>query len=204
MAGSGLTTVGAMPETHFVLGAKVTCSDGECGVLHTLVVLPDGPQVTHLVVEPEGRIGLGRLVPIELVASTDDVVHLASDLAAFSSLPRAESTEVVQDLTAGYIFLHSYPLPKTEVREVLPTGEEGLGPATQVLATDGAVGAVGGLLTTGDDHRVSSVLVSEERFLWGHKTVAIPVSAIAVFDDDVVRLNLATAQVEGVAVGFTR
>jgi hypothetical protein len=191
-----------MPETNFVLGAKVTCSDGECGVLHTLVVLPAGPRVTHLVVEPEGRIGLGRLVPVEMVASSDAVVHLSSDLAAFNALPRAESTEVVQDLTAGYIFLHSDPLPKTEVHEVLPKGEEGLGAATQVLATDGAVGAVGGLVTTGDDHRVSSVLVSEERFLWGHKTVAIPVIAVASFDDDAVQLNLATAQIERVAVGF--
>jgi hypothetical protein len=197
-----VTTVGAMPETHFVLGAKVTCSDGDCGVLHTVVVLPAGPRVTHLVVEPEGRIGLGRLVPVELVASADDVVGLTSDLAAFNSLPRAESTEVVQDLTAGYIFLHSAPLPKTEVREVLPAGEEGLGSGTQVVATDGAVGAVGGLVTTGEDHAITSVLVSEERFLWGHKTVSIPVSAVAAFDDDEVQLNLAMAQVERVAVGF--
>ncbi len=193
-----------MPETPFVLGAKVECTDGPCGVLHTLVVRPSGPQVTHMVVEPEGRIGLGRLVPIELVASADDAINLRSDLAAFNSLPLGESTEVVEGLSAGYIFLHATPLPRKEVHEVLPEGEEGLGSGTQVLASDGPIGGVGGLITTGDGHRISSVLVTEERHLWGHKTVVIPVGTVAAFDNDAVELNVATADVERVAVAFKR
>jgi hypothetical protein len=193
-----------MPETAFALGAKVDCTDGPCGVLHTLVVRPAGPQVTHLVVEPEGRIGLGRLVPVELVASSDDVISLSSDLPAFNSLPMAESSEVVEDLSAGYIFLHATLLPRKEVHEVLPEGEEGLGSATQVLATDGAIGGVGGLITTGDSHEISSVIVTEERHLWGHKLVVIPVGTVAAFSDDGVQLNVATADAERVAVTFQR
>jgi hypothetical protein len=198
-----------MPETALVLGAKVDCVDGPCGVLHTLVVRPVAPQVarlpqvTHVIVEPEHRIGLGRLVPIGLIASSNDVVQLTSDLATFNLLPLAESTEVVQDLSAGYIFLHSTVLPRTEVHEVLPEGEAGLRPGTEVVATDGAIGVVGGLVTTGDDHTVSSVLVSEERLLWGHKTVAIPMSAVAAFDVQAVQLHLARAEVEQVAQGFS-
>jgi hypothetical protein len=190
-----------MPETSFVLGARVDCTDGPCGVLHTLVVRPAGPQVTHLVVEPEGRIGLGRLVPIELVASSDDAVSLSSDLRAFNSLPLAESSEVVQDLSAGYIFLHATPLPRKEVHEILPEGEEGLGAGTQVLATDGPIGGVGGLITSGDSHDVASVLVTEERLLWGHRTVVIPVATVATFDD-AVQLNVATADVGRLAAPF--
>lgn len=193
-----------MPEGPFVLGSRVDATDGQCGVLHTLVVRPTGPQLTHLVVEPEQRIGLGRLVPIGLVASSGDVVELTADIAAFNSLPSAESTEVVEELSAGYIFLHSVPLPKPEVHEVLPEGEAGLLAATQVLATDGSVGAVGGLLTAGEDYQISSLLVTEERLLWGHKTVVIPVTAIAEFDEGAVRLNLSTADVGRVAVGYGR
>jgi len=184
-----------------MLGARVACTDGECGRLHSLVVDPAHPRVTHLVVEPDLRIGLGRLVPVDLVASAEDEVELTCDLAAFNSLPRAESTEVVPDLSAGYIFLHSTALPRTEVHEVLPEGEAGLQTATRVVATDGQIGAVGGLLTAGDDHRVSSVFVSEARFPWGHKTVSLPVSTVEAFDSDEVRLNLATAEVERLAVG---
>ena len=80
-----------------MLGAPVACTDGKCGVLHSLVVDPGRRRVTHLVVEPELRIGLGRLVSIGLVGSADDEVNLSCDLAAFNSLPRAESTEVVKE-----------------------------------------------------------------------------------------------------------
>jgi hypothetical protein len=193
---------GVMPERRFVLGTEATCTDGKCGSLHSLVVDPGVPRVAHLVVEPDLRIGLGRLVPVEFVVSSDDVVKLNCDLATFNTLPKAESTEVVHDLSAGYIFLHSTVLLRPEVHEVLPPGEEGLQSATQVLATDGAIGDVGGLVTNGDDYQIVSVLVSEERLLWGHKTVAIPVSAVAGFDEGAVRLNLPTAEVERVAVGL--
>jgi sporulation protein YlmC with PRC-barrel domain len=190
-----------MPETRLMLGAPVACTDGKCGVLHSLVIDPAHSRVAHLVVEPEHRIGLGRLVSIGLVASADGEINLSCDLAAFNSLPLAESTEVVQDLSAGYIFLHSTVLLKPEVHEVLPTGEAGLQTATEVVATDGPIGVVSGLLTAGEDYQISSVFVSEERLLWGHKTVAIPVSTVAVFDGEALRLNLATADVERVAVG---
>jgi len=150
------------------------------------------------VVEPEHRIGLGRLVPIGLVGSSGAVVELSCDLAKFNSLPLAESTELVPELGAGYVFLRSAELQRAEVHEVLPEGEAGLASGTQVVASDGPVGAVAGLLTSPGDHRVISVLVSEERFPWGHKTLAIPIGAVATFDGGV-QLNLATAEVERAA-----
>jgi sporulation protein YlmC with PRC-barrel domain len=191
-----------MPEAQLVLGVQVTCTDGKCGVLQSLVVDPAGPRVTHIVVEPEHRIGLGRLAPIGLVVSSDEVAELSCDLAAFNALPEAESTEVVQDLSAGYIFLHATVLERPEIHDVLPEGEAGLRSGTEVLATDGAIGAVGGLLTGGDDHQVTSVLVTEGRLLWGHKTVVIPVSAVTSLAEDAVQLNLPIAEVERIAVDF--
>ncbi len=191
-----------MPEAQLVLGTQVACTDGKCGVLQSLVVDPDGPRLTHIVVEPEHRIGLGRLAPIGLVVSSGDAVELSCDLAAFNALPEAESTEVVQDLSAGYVFLHATILERPEIHDVVPEGEAGLRSATEVLATDGAIGVVGGLLADGDDHQVTSVLVTEERHLWGHKIVTIPVSAVTGLDEDTVQLNLSTSEAERIAVGF--
>jgi hypothetical protein len=197
-------TGGVMPGTYrLTLGAEVECTDGNCGVVRALVVDPAGPagpRVTHLVVEPEGRIGLGRLVPIELVASAEAVVRLTCDVAALSSFPRAETTEVVRDLGAGYVFLHSEVLLRPEVHDVLPPGETGLREATPVRATDGAIGAAGGLIVRPDDHAITSVMVSEERLLWGHKTLAVPIGVVASFDDGI-QLNLATDAVGQVAEG---
>jgi hypothetical protein len=106
----------------------------------------------------------------------------------------------VKDLGAGYVFLHSEVLLRPEVHDVLPAGETGLRAATLVQATDGPIGAVGGLVVATDDHAIASVLVSEGRLLWGHKIVAIPVGTVASFDDGV-QLNLATAEVGQLAVG---
>jgi sporulation protein YlmC with PRC-barrel domain len=47
------------------LGSPVHCSDGEYGELADIVVDPIKKRVTHVVVQPEHRHDLARLVPIE-------------------------------------------------------------------------------------------------------------------------------------------
>ena len=78
--------------TQFTIGAKVSCSDGECGEVIRVVVNPLLGEVTHLVVEPKHREGLGRLVPLELVASSSEKVALSCTLAEFEALDFAEET----------------------------------------------------------------------------------------------------------------
>ena len=56
-----------MAETTFTIGSAAACSDGPCGAVSRVVVDPVAREVTHLVVEPEHRSGLGRLVPLDLV-----------------------------------------------------------------------------------------------------------------------------------------
>ena len=61
-----------MPEpTQFTIGTEVSCTDGPCGAVTKVVVNPVAQTVTHLVVEPKHRAGLGRLVPLHLVAALD-------------------------------------------------------------------------------------------------------------------------------------
>jgi sporulation protein YlmC with PRC-barrel domain len=52
------------------LGSPVHCSDGEYGELADIVVDPIKKRVTHVVVQPERRHDLARLVPIERAQST--------------------------------------------------------------------------------------------------------------------------------------
>ena len=57
-----------MPQAQlFRLEAEVRCADGDCGKLRTLVIRRGDDAVTHLVVEPAHREGLGRIVPLGLV-----------------------------------------------------------------------------------------------------------------------------------------
>jgi sporulation protein YlmC with PRC-barrel domain len=87
-----------MPETLlFRLGTRVRGTDGDCGNLSSLVINRDDDRVTHLVVEPAHRYGLGKLVPFHLVDATpadpaSGEVRLSCSTAEFGQLDPAEAT----------------------------------------------------------------------------------------------------------------
>ena len=188
-----------MPDTfQLLLGAEVACTDGHCGLVHGLVVDPKAKRVTHLVAEPEHRVGLGRLVPADLVDAVAGGVRLSCDLATFDQLPHAEDTEVIAGAPIEYArftgWLGAPAPPQTDVRDVLPPGEVGMSAGVVVSATDGPIGVVAGFAITAGDHAIVAVLVREDRLLWGHKVVSIPIRAVTDLRDGV-QLNLATADV---------
>jgi hypothetical protein len=187
---AGTDRDGTSTTAQLVLGARVVATDAVCGLVHSLVVGPAGARVAHLVVEPEHRIGLGRLVPVTLVGSAQDDVELTCDHAGFEALAGAERTEMVPGVPTSYVYIRGPAPVRLEVHGSLPPGETGLGSGTLVLATDGPVGTLTGLLTSPPDHTVVYVLVSEERHLWGHKTVALPMRYVAGFENGV-QLNIA-------------
>ena len=87
--------------TPFTIGADVSCIEGVCGEVSRVVVDPVARAVTHLVVEPKGRQGLGRLVPLDLVDATEGEIRLRCSLADFEDLDPAEETQFVPG-TRGY------------------------------------------------------------------------------------------------------
>jgi hypothetical protein len=86
-----------MPETWlFRLGADVHCTDGVGGKVRSLVISPADDAVTHLVVEPAHRQGLGKLVPLSLAEAVSSgtasgEVRLACTMAEFGQLDPAEA-----------------------------------------------------------------------------------------------------------------
>jgi hypothetical protein len=87
-----------MPESQvFRLGADVRCADGDSGLIKSLVISPADDAVTHLVVEPAHRQGLGKLVPLSLVDTTSGPaasgeVRLLCSVAEYGQLEAAEAT----------------------------------------------------------------------------------------------------------------
>src|ERR1017187_1927312 len=75
---------------QFTIGADATCSDGVCGEVSRVVIDPVARTLTHLVVEPKHRQGLGRLVPLDLVDATAEEIHLRCTAAEFDALEDAE------------------------------------------------------------------------------------------------------------------
>src|SRR4029077_18806001 len=92
--------------TTLVIGSNAVGSDGYRGEVQAVVVDPAARTVTHLVVEPHGRAGLARLVPIALAAFAERAeerrgqVRLRCTEAEFMSLEAAEET--LAEFVPGY------------------------------------------------------------------------------------------------------
>jgi sporulation protein YlmC with PRC-barrel domain len=192
------------------LGSKVLCSDGYRGELLAVVIDPAARTATHVVVEPEGRHGLARLVPLHLVDATGEQVRLRCTEAEFANLDPAEETLAefalgyqapVQLLPPGWRgtgeqVVEGGTIPRIDEKEtidVVPPGEVEEHRGDQVHATDGDVGQLRALRVDPDSGEVTHVLV-RERHLVTHREVAIPFGSVAGFDDGV-RLSITREQV---------
>jgi len=196
-----------------IIGARASCTDGQCGEVSRVVVDPVARTVTHLVVEPEGRQGLGRLVPLDLADTADGTIRLRCTLAEFENLDAAEATQFVPG-TRGYaaygpeqVLAWPYSalgnagvegetvsgISETVTYDTVPLGEVEVRRGDRVHATDGAIGHVEGLVIDPRNRHVTHVLLKEGH-LWGRKEVAIPITDVTGADDGI-QLGLTKDQV---------
>jgi sporulation protein YlmC with PRC-barrel domain len=204
-----------LAETPFRIGADARCADGVCGKVIRVVVDPVARSVTHLVVEPVRRPGLGRLVPLDLVdAATPQEVLLRCTRAEFNGLRLAEDAHFAPasrlDQYLGYsaeqlLLMPYYTRVGADIPQIregepagaygsLPPGEVDVRRGKRVYATDGEVGRVEGLVIDLGNHHVSHVLLQEGHVL-GRKDVVIPIGTVTGVVD-VVQLNITKQQVE--------
>jgi hypothetical protein len=169
-----------------------------------VVVDPLDQTVTHLIVEPDHREGLGRLVPLDWVAAADaDKVALRRTRAEFEKLERAEDTQFLPG-TEGYpgfdpeqvlvwpYFGANASLPVTV--DTLPVGEVAVRRGEQVQAIDGHIGHAEGLVVDSTTRRVTHVLL-QEGHLFARKEVAIPIAAVTSVSEDGIQLSLSKQDV---------
>jgi sporulation protein YlmC with PRC-barrel domain len=209
-----------MADTTFTIGAAVECSDGPCGAVSRVVVDPVARELTHLVVEPEHRSGLGRLVPLNMVEAGADEIRLRCTLDEFEKLPSAEETDFLPggsgyDAYAAheayywpYFGLEGAADPRlalasaVETRDTLPPGEIGVRRGDAVQATDGEIGKVEGLVVDSAKGHVTHVLL-QEGHLWGRKQVAIPIDTVEKIDEGIT-VNLSKHEIGALpAVGVS-
>jgi hypothetical protein len=198
---------------EFTIGARASCSDGRCGEVRRLIIDPATDTITHLVIQPGHDKQAARLVPVHLAETTDGGVRLHCTRAEFGQLDHAEQRELAEEAhyigpaDAQYIGrvagfggpgegIYRGPgqrLYKMTVEDVVPMGEGQVRPGDRVHAVDGEIGRVQGFLVNPGDDRLTHVLL-QKGHLWGHKKVAIPISAVTGVDAGI-RLNLTKEQI---------
>jgi sporulation protein YlmC with PRC-barrel domain len=186
-------------ETEFAMGATASCVDGPGGRVSRVIIDPATETVTHLVIEPKHRLGVGRLVPLDLVDTTAGDISLRCTVAEFDGLEAAQEAGLIDDVTGGLglggmnAMGVTTPVPVI-LEDVVPLGEAEVDHGEPVHALDGEIGRVQGFLVDPDDHRVTHVLL-QEGHLWGRKKVSIPVSAVTGVENGI-QLSLTKKQVE--------
>lgn len=195
------------------LGSDAVYGDGDIGEVLAVVVDPAGRTVTHVVVEPKGRSGLARLVPLDLVdlfGAATGRVPLRCTEAEFQNLDAAEET--LAEFTLGYEVpvqlippgwrdaggpaVEGAAIPRVQEKEtidIVPPGEVEERRGDHVHATDGDIGQLAAIRLDPDSRQVTHVLVREGRVL-AHRDVAVPFEKVTGFDDGI-RLSLTRQQV---------
>ena len=137
-------------------------------------------------------------MPVHLVETADKEVRLRCTRAEFGKLDHAAERDMVAGTESPQIVEHqsisaAALREATVLEDVIPVGEEEVGPGDRVHAVDGEIGRVQGFLVNPGDDRVTHVLLLEGH-LWGRKKVAIPIGAVTGVDAGI-RLNLTKEQV---------
>jgi hypothetical protein len=192
--------------TSFTLGQDVTCNDGPCGQLRSLVIDPVEQSVSHLVVHTwtEGRTG--HLVPVGLASTAAGVLQLRCSRRELHDLPEAQQRDyLVGDEESwpdapmapgsepyywgvavgspGLGGLRARTGPVAVTRDDLPAGELELHRCEPVHASDGDVGELSGLVLDAADH-VSHLLVASGHLL-GRTHAAVPIAHVTRLDGDI-------------------
>ena len=160
---AGGCSVGPVTQTTvYELGVPASCTDGFCGNVTHFVVDRASPVVTFLIVEPELRSRVGKLVPLGLVEAADDSVEIECDLAAFDALADADESR-----------------PDT-----LPSGHLAVRGDQHVHSTDGEIGKIRAVMLDAGTGQATHILL-QEGHLWGKREVAIPWGSVTGLDDGV-------------------
>jgi hypothetical protein len=175
-----------------------------------VVIDPAARTATHVVIEPKGRRGLARLVPLDLIEATAGELRLRCTEAEFENLDAAEET--LAEFTLGYqvpvqllppgwrdaggptVEGDSIPrIPEQETIDIVPAGEVEERRDDHVHATDGDLGQLRALRLDPDSRQVTHVVV-RTRHLVAHKDVAIPFGVVTGFDQGI-QLSVTKQQV---------
>jgi sporulation protein YlmC with PRC-barrel domain len=212
-------------EITLVIGSEARTSDNKLyGYVKSIVVDRGSRAVTHLVIEPNEREGLARLVPLDnRLDAQERMIELHYTETEFKHLTAAEELLAeIFDAGPAELFAEGYKPADDEPiavdgGEITParatvTGETDLVPmllpaedeerrGDHVHATDGEIGQLRALCIDPGTRRVTRVRVLlKGAHLWRYKEVSIPSGSISGFTAGI-HLSISRQQVQALSQG---
>ncbi len=207
---------------RFDIGARVTCRNHTTiGHLKRVVADPLAGCLTHLVIGHALGQDDDRLVPIGMAQVVQSTVVLSCDAAGFKELrPAVESEFIAASLDeSGYGPEETYLWPNyglsaggmgtpgfrlsarafngnvghDVLSDQVPLEDVELRRGSRVIATDGPIGHLHGLIINQADAHITHLLL-QHGHLWGHREVAIPLHCVTTMTGDI-RLNVSKSEV---------
>jgi len=188
------------------LDAKVTCTDGHGGTSVAFTLNEESRAISHIIVEDSS--GNQRLVTLKMVAkTTKDEIWLDCTEEALKKQPLFLVTEFVEraeqqsgdweeeegewedGLDVSSFEMPTGPLGLPMVVENVPEGEVPFHRSTELRATDGHIGKVGGLIIEPESGQITHIVLHKGH-LWSKKNLAVPLAAVDSFDYESVNLNV--------------
>ena len=147
------TKVDTSEPVPFILGANTFCADGAGGEITRAVFDPVTRMVSHFVVEPKHRQGLGRTMPSSLIDSSTAGIPLNCTSAKSGTFAHPEEMQFLPGTGGGAPFLAGRPplqlyespgdvigdVPQPINYDTIPDGEVEFRCEEYVDAFDGAV-----------------------------------------------------------------
>jgi sporulation protein YlmC with PRC-barrel domain len=177
--------------SELIFGAETFCSDGPCGEITGVVLDPVTRVVSHAVVEPKHRQGLGRLTPLPLIDFSTPELILRCTSAEFEALDHAEETVLLPGTGGRAAYVAGQPLdqpysglehvignvPQPVTYDIVPRGELEVRRGERIEEGDGEVGTIRGLVIDHGSGQVTRILVHEHH-LWRHRDASLPVEEV--------------------------
>lgn len=183
------------------LGVPAQSEDGPYGRVEHVIIDPETGAATHVVVRESVEPRALRLIPRKYVAAADaQSLRLAASVQRLTGLREYIQTDYyppsyfVALARAEQCKLPLAPSGWTVEHPATPEGYVALAGHEPVLATDGKVGRVDGVLVDRHTGRVSHLLLRKGH-LWGAREVQVPAGLVARYEDGDVVLSVDKAAV---------
>ena len=202
-----------MAKLDFDIGARVHCTDGECGKLLKVVVDPHTQRVTDLIVQRGLVLPTDRVLPADLVARTHDgELYLDISREAFNAHPEYREVEFEEpapgaeagryDLGDVRCWQDPYrlacpepviPMVKKRIHAGVDADLAVVERGTPVVNHQGRVGRVDHLLVDAESGEISSLVV--RRGMIPYYPI-LPISAVRQVSDEAVTVDLTEAEID--------